>query len=275
MPPKPQTALNMGFAVLEWVKKGLVDIIVPISRWASIYNDIPIGMWKEWLYPNEPEIIAGHQIRLWSCIEAPASMNTLETAVGAAASYYGSGSDGVYLYNYMDRLQTCFCEPLGCESDLGDPKVLNKLLCTIGDKEQVMKSTRRHVITLNDAEEYWENKWEFRKETLPIYCHQNDYYFPLRIGVGRIMEGAKVYVILAIESADESFSSEDIEVYLSGYLCTFEKYCDIATHCSNKRGYMFAVPEDAHIGNFAVIEFTSINKKAFVTDYAEIYVVND
>jgi len=271
MPPRPETALSMGFAVLDWMKKGLVDIIVPISRWATIDNDIPVGMWKEWLYPFEPEIIAGHQILLRSCIEAPVSINSFETAVGSAANYYSMGSDGVYLYNYMDRIEPFLCESTGLKTDLGDPDVLHRLFCTIGDKEKVMRTTRRHIVTFPDALGYWERG----NAVLPIFCHQNDYYFSLRVGVGTIIEGAKTFVILAIESADESFSSEDIEVYLSGYLCTFAAYCEIATHCSTKKGYMFSVPADAKIGEYGVIEFTSINKKPFETDYAEIYIIND
>ena len=275
MPPNPDTALRMGFSVLDWMKKGLVDIIVPISRWASICNDIPVKMWKEWMFPYEPEIIAGHQIKIRSCLDAPASINSFETALGSAANYYSVGSDGIYLYNYMDRLQSEFCDPLGCKSDLGDPDVMHRLLCTIGDKEKVMKSTRRHVVTINDAVAYGECAWEFGRSVLPIRCNQNDYYFSLRVGVGRIVEGARVFVILAIKSSDNSFSPQDIEVYLSGYLCTFVMHCEIATHCSRNKGYMFSLPASANINEFGVIEFTSVNNKPFETDYAEIYIINE
>ncbi len=268
VPPHPETARDMGLYVAEWAQKGFCEVVVPIARWASTDNDIPVSLWKEWLYPAVPEVIPGQQILLRSTFEAPVSIQNFETSVGAAAAFYGAGSDGVYLYNFMDRIGPFLCDATGWKTDLADPAVLHRLLCTLGDKEKVQNSARRHVYTLSDVL----GEWKRRSSDLPITVRQNDYYFNIRIPIGHVPEMAKVYVILALREAEGSFTPKDIEVWLSGQACTFEKLCDIETHCSTNRGYMYRVPSATALDTVGMIELTSPNKKEFTVDYAEIHV---
>lgn len=268
VPPHPETARKMGFFVSEWARNGLCEIVVPIGRWASTTNDISASMWKEWMYPASPEVIPGHQILIRSTFSAPVQIQTFETSVGAAAAFYGDGADGTYLYNFMDRIGSFLCEGTGLKTDLDNPVRLGELLCTLGDREKVEHSVRRHIYTLTDVR----GEWDRHPSDLPIRVQQNDYYFNVRIPVGYVPEERTVYVILAIKPEEADFQPTDIEVWLSGRKCSFETFCDIETHCSVNRGYMFRVDDGAPLGIVGMIEFTSPNLKVFTVDYAEIYV---
>ena len=84
-----------GFDVKEWVKRGLVDVISPCSRWLTTDSDMPIGEWCELVKGSDVTVTAGLEFYLYDRIEIGD-----DCMRGFAAQYVDEGSDGMYLYNF-------------------------------------------------------------------------------------------------------------------------------------------------------------------------------
>ena len=84
-----------GLDTEEWIKRGLVDVIVPSSRWNSTDSDMPISDWVALAEGTNVEISAGLEFYLW----LPIKVND-ETVRGLASQYFDSGAERIYLYNY-------------------------------------------------------------------------------------------------------------------------------------------------------------------------------
>ena len=84
-----------GFDVREWIKRGLVDVLSPCSRWSDTDSDMPISEWKALCEGTDVEIAAGLEFYLWNNIKVDA-----ESARGLSAQYFDEGADKIYLYNH-------------------------------------------------------------------------------------------------------------------------------------------------------------------------------
>ena len=85
-----------GFDAEELMRRGLVDIIVPTSRWACTESNMPIAEWKKLAEPYGTEIYAGLEIMAtipWR--------QTDESLRGFARAYTEEGCDKLYLFNYF------------------------------------------------------------------------------------------------------------------------------------------------------------------------------
>ena len=83
-----------GFDIKEWIKRGLVDVLVPTSRWRGSDSDMPIAEWKKLTDGTEVSIAAGIEFYLWEQIK----IND-EVQRGFSAQYFDEGADKIYLYN--------------------------------------------------------------------------------------------------------------------------------------------------------------------------------
>lgn len=84
-----------GFDVKEWIRRGLVDVLSPCSRWQDTDSDMPIGEWVALTEGSDVEIAAGLEFYLWGNIKVNG-----ETAKGLCAQYFDEGSKKIYLYNH-------------------------------------------------------------------------------------------------------------------------------------------------------------------------------
>ena len=84
-----------GFDVREWIKRGLVDVLSPCSRWSDTDSDMPISEWKALCEGTDVEIAAGLEFYLWNNIKVDAA-----SARGLSAQYFDEGADKIYLYNH-------------------------------------------------------------------------------------------------------------------------------------------------------------------------------
>jgi len=85
-----------GFDALELMKRGLVDVIIPTSRWYCTESNMPIAEWKSLARPYGVEIYAGLEIMItlpWK--------QTEETMRAFSRVYTEEGADKIYLYNYF------------------------------------------------------------------------------------------------------------------------------------------------------------------------------
>jgi len=94
----PDIAHNkaFGFDTEEWVSLGLVDVLVPTSRWECSDSTMQISDWKELVKGTPVEIYAGMEVLLRFPV-----FQTLETVKGFAAQYLDAGADKIYLYNFF------------------------------------------------------------------------------------------------------------------------------------------------------------------------------
>ena len=83
-----------GFDVKEWIRLGLVDVLVPTSRWRSSDSDMPISEWKKLTEGTDVTVAAGIEFYLWEQIKINA-----EVQRALSAQYFDEGADKIYLYN--------------------------------------------------------------------------------------------------------------------------------------------------------------------------------
>ena len=83
VPVHPETAKGLGFDVISWCKKGLVDILVLSPRWNTADFDIPIELWRELLGQT------ADKIKIAACLE-----------VRIKPSYESRYNEGVIRGNY-------------------------------------------------------------------------------------------------------------------------------------------------------------------------------
>ena len=84
-----------GIDVARWIREGLVDVVIPTSRWHSTDTEIPVKEWKR--------LTDGTKVEIWPGIEffikLPA-VNSHETVRAMTAQYSDLGADKIYIYNY-------------------------------------------------------------------------------------------------------------------------------------------------------------------------------
>ena len=105
VPSRPETAAGMGLDAEAWAREGLIDLLVPTPRWATLEFDMPVREWRKIADASNVTLAGGLEIgyrpyidgRTWQ-IETDASP---ELAAGAAMMILSQGADAVYLFNYF------------------------------------------------------------------------------------------------------------------------------------------------------------------------------
>jgi hypothetical protein len=116
-------------------------MLVVTPFWATAETDMPIELWKQLLDDTGVTLAAGLEVLLRP---DPAfqlyQTNSLETARGAAASYFRRGADSLYLFNYMDS-----------QTAIDDLEHYPTLLREVGNPLTLTGKPRRHVVTFADT----------------------------------------------------------------------------------------------------------------------------
>jgi len=145
VPSRPETAKALGLDAIAWAREGLVDLVVPAPRWATLEFDMPIAEWRRLLRPFPKVMLAGGMEILYRPHPGakPVSVSP-EHAHAAAAAIWEDGADAVYLFNYFQ--------------DDWRPETYRKLLLTLGSREKVAQAPRWNAVTYRDivgpGEEY-------------------------------------------------------------------------------------------------------------------------
>lgn len=252
---------NAGLDVVTWARMGYADEVAALPRWESIDTDIPTEIWKQ-LLPENTKFAAGHQLLICPYNGARATMSSIDMAFAQAAANSARGADFVYLYNYMDIMESGLASVYN-NSSVRNEKNLKMILKNIGNAEKMKNFPRRHTLSYYDYPNYWERV----SCRLPIELGADKYFEYIRIAVGKVSEDAKVYLILGIDGND-AMSETDFEVYVNSkrvHLCKDDlldkEICELT-------GYSFEIPEIC--GTFAVAGIKAF--KDCVLKYAEILV---
>ena len=101
VPSRPETAKAMGLDAVAWAKEGLVDLIVPTPRWATVEFNMPLQKWRELLKGTHVTLAGGLEVLYRPYSGLRPRPITPELAVGAAVNVLSRGADSVYLFNYF------------------------------------------------------------------------------------------------------------------------------------------------------------------------------
>jgi len=101
VPSCPETAKAFGLDAIAWAQEGLIDLVVPSPRWATIEFDMPLVRWRELLAGTEVSLAGGLEVSYRPCPACRPRCVTPTEAAGAAANVLFQGAEAVYLFNYM------------------------------------------------------------------------------------------------------------------------------------------------------------------------------
>jgi hypothetical protein len=141
VPSRPETALALGLDSIAWAKEGLIDMLVPTPRWASLEYDMPLEQWRELLGTSKVTLGGGLEILYRPMPNGPATPVSPDLAKGAAISVWSRGADALYLFNYFQD-----ADPHAKWS----VPVYTSTLSTMGSMDRLLKESRTIGITYRD-----------------------------------------------------------------------------------------------------------------------------
>ncbi len=277
--PDLQTNYDFGLDVMTWVSEGIVDVVVPMGRWATAHNELPVAMWKSILEPYGVELAPCMEHGLKSHPSQTSHlMPTLEMYNGTCALYFSQGADKVQLYNLLLPFSHKFKEghkiaiydsdiiipetPSGGNSEAGWWVIFT----SCGSYEKLMTLKRKVVPTYNDVAQSWKSVNDTAQLTQII----NHGTGVIRVGMGDIPDGSRVTLSIGANPV----SADNIPiVYVNSEKCRFIEVDESPDYTRTTNDvWVFEVPEATHDDMFAVVEITPSIRPGFTIDYAEIYI---
>ena len=67
VPSEIQTCFDFGMDVVQWVRDGIVNVVIPTSRWATTDFDIPVKLWANLVKPLGAILAPGAEYRIMPC----------------------------------------------------------------------------------------------------------------------------------------------------------------------------------------------------------------
>ncbi|MBO5197495.1 MAG: hypothetical protein J6B85_03130 [Lachnospiraceae bacterium] len=293
--PNPVTCCEFGFDILEWAKRGYLDLYIAAPRWATSDNDMPIRLWKQMLEPYGVPVAGGAEILLGASPKPTGNppkvmraVNTVETAFGTAANILEQGADKLYLFNYMSFEQEMITPQTRRdtkENDLFKPEGMLHFLANAGDTERIAHVPRRYILTYTDTASLGHEKSAQLPRTLagtaagmpgePMF---------LRIAAGGIGETDEVTLNLGIEGVSEGEdgwnAGDALRVYVNSVPVPFLGTCEPTPPVlTRSRIYTFRIPKEANAGDVWIVEIHreseyGVRKETPITiDYADICAV--
>ncbi|MBQ8248987.1 MAG: hypothetical protein IJY93_03775 [Clostridia bacterium] len=280
VPSDIQTAYDFGLDVGTWAAEGLIDMIIPTSRWETTDADMPIKTWASMFKPYGIEIAAGVEQRNMAWPDGGNGGHSIETFAALAANYFSQGADKMYFYNYFLGVNDVFTDDIKISTDSTYYSVYSlegywNAITSLGSYDKVMTMNRRHMITYNDITPTWRNT----NVVLPAEI-TNKAYKSFRVAVGDVSEGSKLYLKIACDNADV-FADKLPTVYVNSELCTYlgsEKGSKANTGIAynaftTNNMLVFEIPTEAHDETYMYIDIMSNEAiESFKTDYVEVYV---
>ncbi len=265
----PVYSLEFGFDILEWAKRGLIDLIVPSPRWATTNNDMPIVLWKKMMEPYGVEVAGCIELLTRSHPRGRLAYNSVESALGSVVNILSQGADYAYIFNYFDHPEEMLVgehRKLTTENNVQKAEGYYKLLTIAADFDKARNTTRRHLVTYEDIVPL-NRKFA---ANLPIEVKANGPHY-IRIVTGQITPESKVLLRLGIcPTSEETFDpSRDIAVFINSEKVGFmEKQQCSAPLLTDSWIYVFEVPLCV---TGSLVQMAGIYGNAdFTIDYADI-----
>lgn len=267
VPSGIETSFYMGFDVVTWAQKKLIDVIVITPRWSSTDTDMPIEIWKRMLLPFNVELATGIEILIRQNRTYPLTINTKETVAANAAVAFSAGADKFYLFNFMSVPGLVGIDESNREHRLLLSN-LKDLLNSCSDLENSLKYNRRHFVTFKDFTALWESS----KYYVPVTCEPDDTEYALfRIRTGKVSEKSKAYILMGIDTDNNAnLSDEDITVFLNSYNLKGVRIYNVNEDYYIKSSiYILEIPNITFLNDINTVEVCA-NKIKFTIKHIEI-----
>lgn len=264
-----QTNYDFGLDIVSWAAEGIVDLVIPRSRWASTDINVPIRLWKTILEPYGVEVAGAIEQRMASGANASSFGNshTNETMYGTAALIFSQGADKVYLYNHHPNINIKF-KPEDKIADYsgGYNADENRWLkwTTLGSYDKLIQLDRKVVLGYNDMIPMWGGYGQAQHFPLEIRANQPGVF---RMYVGDITEGSKVTLAFASIGTKEKNAPV---VYINSQLCVFKSIEPNTENFSENDMFVYEVPESVYGDMYFVVEVLPNSKTPLIIDHAEV-----
>ena len=215
VPAGPDYAREKGLDVLRWIDEGLLDYVVP-KHYIQFLMDVPI---EEYLLAAR-----GTRTQVYACLENwPASEagDPIEIFRGAAASYWETGVDGIYLYNYFNHRPHPHTD--------ADRRILQE----IGDPHLIRRKNKRFALLSVDPKESYQ---------LPLEL-TGDHSVNFNLGDDAQSASEELSLESAVLRMDFSnlvVEEDQVEFELNGAVLPFDRFrakFDVATYDFNRLEY--------------------------------------
>lgn len=142
VPTLPDAATGLGMDGVNWIREGLVDLLVPTPFWATTDFDIPLELWRERIGSAATNVVlaAGAEILVRAYPAAKPIEADITSTRGIAAASLHRGADAIYLFNYLDPAPMT-----------GGKDAYRTLLQEGLSLEVITQKPRRHVVTYRDT----------------------------------------------------------------------------------------------------------------------------
>ncbi len=255
----PDTCIAFGLDVAYWARQKLISSVTLISRWKTINTDYPIALWKRFL-GNDILLGGGQQLLVRPSMEAKADIiSNVNMAYGQACANLYNGCNFVYLYNYMDLVDTELKE-ISHPTSIRNKENLKKILKNIGDYKTASQQERSHVLTYEDFIPYWKKN----VSRLPI-LFENNKWESIKIAVGEVGKEEKACLILGFNS---KLNPDAIKVFINCEEAEFQGYGGLDENISKLTGHIFHINKKSDVSGYYIIEIKAIS--GAVLGYAEI-----
>lgn len=249
LPDSPEKALRLGFDAVGWIDRGYFDLITVSPRWSSSDSDMPIDFWKRLVLGKNIRLAAGLEVLLdaYNRRGRKYLFCTAEVTLGMACAYTSLGADDIYLFNYMDNIDPddLMTKPLFSKENY------RNFLCTVGDEEKQISSSRRHVLTYNDVSAIG---FAARR---PLPMSVSGGFSAVRIPTGKIPKEKNVTLVIGAECGDD-FSGDSLTVYANARKCEFVgKVGTPECAYDDMRYFAYSMENDGNIPFVTVAEFSS------------------
>lgn len=248
--PDIQTNFNFGLDVMQWVRDGIVDMIILGNHLASVDNDMPIKLWKNLTEPYGTSIVASIDMATTDMGIAPSpgytSQHNIETVAAFAAHAYAQGADKIYFYNYFvisphhrfNKNAPLIPDP---KADVfWDGNMYWTIMNTVGDPDTVQGMNRRHIITYKDIRAPWESKGGVGRQLPNGFSRVGCF----KLFVGDIPENAEVTLRVGVKDPKKAAANPPM-VYTNNVKCEYigtmfdERFAKDILLC-------YRIPKEAH-----------------------------
>ena len=206
VPSEIQTCFDFGMDVVQWVREGLVNVVIPTSRWATTDFDIPVKLWANLIKPFGAILAPGVEYRIMPCDDSEMVTHNIETFAAFAANAYAQGADRIYYYNFFrSNLHERFNKTTDYDTDPTKPiqnlDIYWSFINIMADPDLVQKVNRRHIVSFKDKLAPWERTYPVLQIPAVI-----DRTCGFKLFVGDIPEDAELTLKIGVKETEKAIA---------------------------------------------------------------------
>jgi len=148
VPATPEFAYGLGMDAVAWAREGLIDVLIPGSRWRPSFPDVPVEEWREKI-GKSCVIVPATDLWIGGMRGGVVAATGMAPIRGFTASMLERGADAIYLFNHFGPTDMKLAG-LTVEDGVDQGCTLGDLLAVAGDASRALTGPRRYVLTFHD-----------------------------------------------------------------------------------------------------------------------------